>query len=67
MDGDGVHQLGERIPLERLGAGLDQPDAELDVAEESPLVGRPKVRCPPKLNRASGVVQKCCGHEQVAP
>jgi hypothetical protein len=67
MGGDGVHQLGEHVALERLGPRLEQADAELDVAEEPALVGRPKVRRPPELHRAAGVVEQSRRHEQVAP
>ena len=40
VGGDRVQELGARLRVERLGALLDQPQAEVDVAEQPALLGR---------------------------
>ena len=62
---DGVQQLGPGRGLERLAPLLDQPQAEVDVAEQLPLGSRPEGRAAAELARAAHVVEERRGEEQV--
>jgi hypothetical protein len=65
--GDGVKQLREDGGVEVTGALLEHPQAEVHVAEESALLGRPERRASPELATAPDVVQeRGCEQEIVA-
>ena len=51
--GDRVQELGERVAVEPGGALLDQPQPEVDVAEQAPFLGR-REKTGPGSARASG-------------
>ena len=63
--GDRVQQLGAGCRVEPVGALLDQAQAEMDVAEQAPLLGEPVRRGGAELERAADVVQERGGEEQV--
>jgi hypothetical protein len=66
VHGDGVNELGQRVTVELPGARLDQADAELDVSEEAPLLGRPEGRRAAELERSADVVEQRGGDQEVA-
>ena len=57
--GDRVQQLGGSAEL------LEQPEPEVDVAEQASLVGRREDRRPPELARPADVVDERRGEQQV--
>ena len=63
---DGVEQLGAHGRLELGGAFLDQPEPEMDVAEQAPFLGLAEARPGLELARAADVVQERGGEQQVA-
>jgi hypothetical protein len=65
--GDGVQELGQHGRVEVAGALLDQPQPEMDVAEQAPLLGRPERGAWPQLADAADVVQERCGEHEVEP
>ena len=60
-----MQQLGAHVRVERLGPLLDEPQAEMDVAEQPALLGRPEGRAAPELADASDVVQERRGEQQI--
>ena len=67
MHRDGVEELGPDLGVEPRGALLDQTEAEVDVAQEAPLLGRPVERSGTELDRPANVVQERGGQQDVAP
>ncbi len=67
VDGDGVDELGERVAVELGRPRLDQPDPELDVAQESALLGRSKGRRTAELECPADVVEQRRRYQQVRP
>ena len=65
VGGDRVQKLGAHLRVERLGPLLDEPQAEMDVAEQPPLLGRPEGRTAAQLADASDVVQKRRGEQEI--
>ena len=62
---DRVEELGPRIRGKGAGALLDQPRAEVDVAEKPALGRLPEPRAGLELDGAADVVQEGCGEQQV--
>jgi hypothetical protein len=58
VDGDGVQDLREDAVVEAASPFLDEPQAEVDVAEQLAFVGREKERPAVELANAPGVVQQ---------
>ena len=65
MARDGVQQLGENGRIEITSALLDHPQPEMDVAEESSLVGRSERRAWTELADPADVVQERRGEHEV--
>lgn len=61
-----VEELGSGVAVEVFGAFLDHAEAEMDVAEQAPLVGLREQRAAVELPDPADVVQERCGDEQVA-
>ena len=62
-----MEELCELACGETLGMILDQPQAEMHVAEQTTLVGRGECRPAAQLDRAAGVVNERSCQEQVGP
>ena len=60
-----MQQLGAHLRVERLGPLLDEPQAEVDVAEQAALLGRPEGRAAAQLADAPDVVQQRRGEQQI--
>ena len=58
MDRDGVQQFRPDFSLQRRGAFLDQSQAEVNVTEQSTLLGRAKGGAALQLERPSHVVKQ---------
>ena len=75
MDGDGVQELRPNRGVERDRPLLDQPQTEMDVTEQAPLLGLAERRPAAELERAPDVVQqrggerggRCAGADGAAP
>lgn len=66
VDGNGMDDLGEDTPLQPAGVRLDQPDPELDVAEQATFLGRAERGPAAELQRPAGVVEQRRGKDEVA-
>ena len=55
---DRMEELRENGRIEVARALLDQPQAEVDVAEEAPLVRRPERRARPELTDSTDIVHQ---------
>jgi hypothetical protein len=66
MRRDRVKQLRLRLRVERLGTLLDQPEPEVDVAEQPALRGLAETGAGAELRGAADVVEQRGGEEQVA-
>ena len=62
---DGVEELREDGRVEVAGALLEHPQAEMHVAEEPALLGRPERRATTELADAPDVVQERGGQQEV--
>src|SRR5436190_15859388 len=62
-----VEELGANLRLERGGSFLDQPQPQMNVAEEPAFLGLPEVRRRAELAGPAEVVQNRCGEEQIRP
>ena len=65
VNGHSVDDLREHGSLEPAGMRLDQPNAELDVAEQASLLGRPERGTAAELQRPAGVVEQGSGKDEV--
>ena len=65
--GDGVEELGAHLGLEAGSALVDQPHAQVDMAEEGTLDRRPVERAAVELDRSARVVEDRSGDEEVPP
>src|SRR2546421_11689782 len=65
MARDGVQELRERVGLEAAGAVLDQPQAEVNVAEETPLRRLGERRGAPELEGPAYVVHDRGREQQI--
>ena len=63
---NGVQELGPHGGLERFAALLDQPQPEMHVTEQAPLVRLAEDRAASELARASDVVHERGRKEEVA-
>src|SRR5207253_9330998 len=63
---DGVQQFGAHLCLEGCGPALDQPQAEVDVAEQPTFGDLPKCRSRPELDGTADVVEERGRDKQVA-
>jgi hypothetical protein len=66
MSGDDVEQLGGHVRIEPARPFLDEPEAEVHVAEEAAFRGREKERAAVQLPHPARVVEQRPGEEQVA-
>ena len=60
-----MEELRARVGVERVGALLDQPQAEVHVAEQPPFRGLAEARPGHELDGASDVVQQRGGQDEV--
>jgi hypothetical protein len=58
-----MQQLGPDVRLERGGSGLDEPQAEVDMTEESSLLRLPEGRPGGQLRSTADVVQQGRGEQ----
>jgi hypothetical protein len=65
VDGDGMQDLGEDFALDAACPFLDEPQAEVNVAEQLALDSREKKRPAVELADAAGVVQQRGGEQDV--
>ena len=65
VNGDSVQKLGPNISFEGRRPVLDQPQAEVDVAEQAALVGLPEARRRTELAGSAEVVQQRGRQEQI--
>ena len=65
MDRDGVQQFRPDFSLQRRGPFLDQPQAEVDMTEQSALLGRAEGRPALELQRPPNVVQESRREHQI--
>ena len=66
VDGDRVQELGAHRGVERRRPLLDQPQPEVDVPEQPPLLGLAERRAAPELERAPDVVEERRREQEVA-
>ena len=62
---DGVEQLGARALVELRRALLNEPEAEVDVAEQAALLGDLEPRARLELARAADVMEQCGCQQQI--
>jgi len=65
MRRNSMEELGGDIGRQCCGARLDQTEAEVDVAEESSLLGLAEGRATAELDRTSNVVEQRCREEKI--
>jgi hypothetical protein len=65
VDGDSVQQLGAKLRLQGGRALLDEPQAEVDVAQQPAFVGDAERRAALELDRPADVVQQRCREHEI--
>ena len=65
VDGDRVQELGPGLGVQARGPFLDQPQAEMDMTEQAPLLGLAERRAASELDGSPDVVQERGGEEEI--